>query len=54
MSRHPIIISPAEHERNVAAELARMTALFQQRAIAAHLGFGPTAQRPPHTPIEER
>lgn len=29
------------------AELARMAALFQQRAIAAHLGFGPTAQRPP-------
>lgn len=35
------------------AELARMSALFQQRAIAAHLGFGPTAQRPPHTPHSE-
>jgi hypothetical protein len=34
-------------------ELQRATALFQQRAIAAHLGFSPTAQRPPHTPHSE-
>ena len=26
----------------IVAELARMAALFQQRAIVAHLGFGPT------------
>lgn len=34
-------------------ELARMSVLFQQRAIVAHLGFGPNAQRPPHTPHSE-
>lgn len=38
---------------DVVRELVRAQALFQQRAIVAHLGFGPPAQRPPHTPNSE-